>query len=51
MTTTDAIYRLMEDVQLKRTASDLLCIFGPMSKALDRMQRDSCVVSECFEIW
>ena len=51
MKPTDPIYRSMEDVQLKRTASELLEIFNPLSTSLDTAQSDSSTLSECLELW
>ena len=47
----DKIYRDMEDVDLKMVASELLQIFQPISIALDRLQSDSAVMGDVFDIW
>ena len=41
MSPSDPIYRTMEDIQLKRTAADLLEIFKPLGKALGEVQSDT----------
>ena len=46
----DKIYRDMQDVGLKRVASELLQIFQPISIALDRLQNDSAVMGDVFDI-
>ena len=47
----DPIYRIMQDIQLKRTAADLLEIFKPLGKALDELQSDTFFIGECYQIW
>ena len=44
----DPIYHTMEDLQLKRTAADLLEIFKPLGKALDEVQSGTCFIGECY---
>ena len=47
----DPIYRIMDDIQLKRTAADLLEIFKPLGKALDEVKSDTSFIGECNQIW
>ena len=46
-----AIKSKVENISLKRNAEDYLNILKPVSKALDLVQRDSCLISECVEVW
>ena len=41
----------MEEIQLKRGASDVIAFLKPFGVALDRFQCDSCPIGENFEIW
>jgi hypothetical protein len=47
----DPVYRYMEEIQLKRSASDMLRFLQPVGQAVDKFQRDSCTIGECYEIW
>ena len=37
-------YRYMEDIQVKRAASDMIAVLKPISIALDKFQRDNCLL-------
>ena len=41
----------MEDIQLKLAASDIKDVLTPINSALNKIERDDCYLSECFEIW
>ena len=47
----DQYYRYMEDVQLKQCVTDLLQMFSPINRALDRWQKDSSTLGLVFSIW
>ena len=41
----------MENIQLRRAASDLLDLLDPISSAINRFQNDDCFLSEAAELW
>ena len=41
----------MEEIQLKRGASDVIAFLKPFGDALDQFQCNSCTIGENFEIW
>ena len=45
------MYRSMEEISLKRAASDLLKVFEPIAISLDCLQSDNCVLGDVFEVW
>ena len=51
LTRTALVYRNMEEIQLKRSASDALAFLKPLGDALDRFQSDCCTIGEAYEIW
>ena len=51
MKSSDRIYRDMEDIGLKRVASELLEILKPIAIALDKLQRDTAVLGDVCESW
>ena len=50
MKSSDRIYRDMEDIGLKRVASELLEILKPIAIALNKLQRDTAVLGDGCEI-
>ena len=47
----DAIYRYMEEIQLKRSANDAIDFLKPIGASLDKLQRNDCCLGEAYEIW
>ena len=50
LTRTALVYRNMEEIQLKRSASDALAFLKPLGDELDRFQSDCCTIGEAYEI-
>ena len=46
----DQIYRYMEEVSIKRAATDQLAILDPVGEALNKVQSDKCLL-DVREIW
>ena len=47
----DQVYRYMEEVSIKRAATDQLAILEPLSSALNTVQGDKCLLGDVYEIW
>ena len=47
----DKIYRYVEEIQLKRSAVDLLDVLNPITEALNLLQGEKTTISEATEIW
>lgn len=45
------IYRIVNDIQIANNSLDLLARLDPITKALDRSQRDGTTISVAVEIW
>ena len=43
--------KFKKNIGIKRNAEDFLMRLKPISVALDRVQSDTCVISETVEIW
>ena len=41
----------MRDINIKRNAEDYLRSMKPITVALDKVQSDSCKLSEAVEVW
>ena len=45
------VYKYMEDILLKRAATDMVEVLKPIKNAINNFQREDCNLAECFEIW
>ena len=51
LSSTDPVYRFMEEIQLKRSAADALLFLKPLATALDKFQSKDCGLSLTYETW
>ena len=51
LSSTAPVYRFMEEIQLKRSATDALLFLKPLATALDKFQSNDCGLSLMYEIW
>ena len=51
LSSTDPVYRFMEEIQLKRSATDALLFLKPLATALDKFQSNDCGLLLTYEIW
>ena len=47
----DRVYRFMEELSFKRSATDQLTVLNPASADLNQFQADNCLPGDVFEIW
>ena len=50
LTPADTVYRLMEQIQVKRSATELLEVLNPIAEALNKLQSDTAKISDAIDI-